>query len=57
MMIFIIEPEYNNLKVGEYLKGIKGYSTRNLRNADVYLNGKKVKLDKKIKKLNKIIFL
>ena len=55
MKKFIIEPEYNNLKVGEYLKGIKGYSTRNLRNADVYLNGKKVKLDKKIKKLNRLV--
>ncbi len=55
MKKFIIEPEYNNLKVGEYLKDIKGYSTRNLRNADIYLNNKKVKLDKKVKKLNRLV--
>ncbi|MCI6153056.1 RluA family pseudouridine synthase [Fusobacterium perfoetens] len=55
MKKFIIEPENNNLTVGEYLKNIKGYSTRNLRNADIYLNNKKVKLDKKIKKLNRLI--
>ncbi|NME36035.1 MULTISPECIES: RluA family pseudouridine synthase [Fusobacterium] len=55
MKKFIIEPENNNLTVGEYLKNIKGYSTRNLRNADIYLNNKKVKLDKKVKKLNRLL--
>lgn len=57
MKKFIIEPEHNNLTVGEYLKNIKGYSARNLRNADIYLNNKKVKLDKKVKKLNRLIIV
>ncbi|WP_300394508.1 RluA family pseudouridine synthase [Fusobacterium sp.] len=55
MKKFIIEPEYNNYKISEYLKDVKGYSTRGLRNSDVYLNGKKVRLDKKIKKLNRLV--
>lgn len=55
MKKFIIEPEYNNYKVGDYLKEVKGYSTRGLRNCDVYLNGKKVRMDKKIKKLNRLV--
>ena len=55
MKKFIIEPEYNNYKVSEYLKNIKGYSSRGLKNADIYLNGKKVRLDKKIKKLNRLV--
>lgn len=55
MKKFIIEAEYNNWKISDYLKQIKGYSTRGLRNADVYLNGKKVRLDKKIKKLNRLV--
>ena len=55
MKKFIIEPEYNNFKVSDYLKEIKGYSTRALKNAEIYLNGKKVRLDKKIKKLNRLV--
>lgn len=55
MKKFIVEPEYNNYKIKDYLKDIKGYSTRALRGADVYLNGKKVRVDKKIKKLNRLV--
>lgn len=55
MKKYIIEPEYNNYKISEYLKNIKGYSSRGLKNADIYLNGKKVRLDKKIKKLNRLV--
>lgn len=55
MKKFIIEPEYTNYKIADYLKQVKGYSTRALRNSDVYLNGKKVRLDKKIKKLNRLV--
>lgn len=55
MKKFIIEPEYTGYKAGDYLKEVKGYSTRGLRNADVYLNGKKIRLDKKIKKLNRLV--
>ena len=28
MKKFIIEPEYNNFKVSDYLKEVKGYSSR-----------------------------
>ncbi|MFK4786150.1 RluA family pseudouridine synthase [Fusobacterium sp. MFO224] len=55
MKKFIITKEYNNITVGHFLKEIIGYSTRNLRNSDVYLNGKKVKLKKKIKSKDKLI--
>lgn len=55
MRKFIIEPEYNNYKIKDYLKDIKGYSTRALRGATIYLNGKKVRVDKKIKKLNRLV--
>lgn len=55
MKKFIVEPEYNGYKIGTYLKEVKGYSTRGLKNTDIYLNGKKVRLDKVIKKLNRIV--
>lgn len=55
MKKFIVEPEYNGYKIGTYLKEVKGYSTRGLKNTDIYLNGKKVRLDKIIKKLNRIV--
>ncbi|MGL6119225.1 MAG: RluA family pseudouridine synthase, partial [Fusobacteriaceae bacterium] len=54
MQRFVVEEEYSQLKVGEYLTEIKNYSRRGLRNAEVYLNGKKVRLDKKMKKLTKL---
>lgn len=57
MKKFIIEPEYNNYQIRDYLKNIKGYSSRTLKKAEVYLNGKKVRLDKKIKKLNRLIVI
>lgn len=57
MKKFIVEPEYNNYKISDYLKNIKGYSSRGLKNAEIYLNGKKVRLDKKIKKLNRIVVI
>ncbi|WP_163470101.1 RluA family pseudouridine synthase [Fusobacterium sp. IOR10] len=49
MKKYIIDKEYNDVNVGFFLKDVIGYSTRNLRNSDIYLNGKKVKLKKKIK--------
>lgn len=54
MKKYIIEPEYNNFKVADYLKE-KGYSGRGLRNADIYLNKKKVKSNTKVKKLNRLV--
>ncbi|MGL6153881.1 MAG: RluA family pseudouridine synthase [Cetobacterium sp.] len=55
MKKFIIEPEYNNYTIGQYLKEVKGYSGRGIRNLEIYLNGKKVKASKKIKKLNRLL--
>ncbi|MGL6063711.1 MAG: RluA family pseudouridine synthase [Fusobacteriaceae bacterium] len=53
MQRFTVEPEYQGYIVGDYLTDIKNYSRRGLRNAEVYLNGKKVRLDKKMKNLKK----
>ncbi|MDP0489092.1 MAG: RluA family pseudouridine synthase [Fusobacterium sp. JB021] len=55
MKKFIIDKKYNDSTVGYFLKEVIGYSTRNLRNSDIYLNGKKVKLKKKIKTKDKLI--
>jgi 23S rRNA pseudouridine1911/1915/1917 synthase len=57
MKKYIVEPEYNNYKVNDYLKEVKGYSGRALRNVDIYLNKKKVKGNTKIKKLNRIVVI
>jgi len=51
----IIEPEYHGYKVGDYLKEVLGYSSRSMRKIDIYLNGKKVKPNKKVRKLNRIL--
>ncbi|MGL5099888.1 MAG: RluA family pseudouridine synthase [Fusobacteriaceae bacterium] len=58
MKRFLVEPEHNSMLVGAYLVEIHNYSRRGLRNAEVYLNGKKARLDKKMKNLknqNKIL--
>lgn len=49
MKKYIIDKKYNDLTVGFFLKDIIGYSTRNLRNSDIYLNGKKIRLKNQIK--------
>lgn len=54
MKRFTVEAEHGGMQVGDYLSDIVGYSRRGLRNAEVYLNGKKVRLDKKMKKLSKL---
>ena len=53
MQRFIVDPEHNNYLVGDYLTEVHNYSRRGLRNAEVYLNGKKIRLDKKMKNLKK----
>lgn len=53
MKRFIVPLEHNSMLVGDYLTEIENYSRRGLRNAEVYLNGKKVRLDKKMKNLKK----
>lgn len=55
MKKYIVDKKYNDATVGFFLKDIIGYSTRNLRNSDIYLNGKKVKLKKTIKFKDKLI--
>jgi len=51
----IIEPEYHGYKVGDYLKEVLGYSSRSMRKIDIFLNGKKVKPNKKVRKLNRLL--
>lgn len=55
MKKYIIEPEYHGYKVGDYLKEILGYSSRSMRKIDIFLNGKKVKPNKKVRKLNRVL--
>lgn len=55
MKKIIVEHEYDGYKIGDYLKEVHEYSSRRLRNVEVFLNGKKVKNNaKKIRKLNRI---
>lgn len=49
MKKFIIEPEFHNFKISQYLKE-KGYSGRGIRNVEVFLNGKRCKTSKLVKK-------
>lgn len=55
MKKIIIEPEYHGYKVGDYLKEVLGYSSRSMRKIDIFLNGKKVKPNKKVRKLNRLL--
>lgn len=49
MKKYIIEKEYKGYEVSQYLKEVHGYSSRGLRTADIYINSKKVRLDKKLR--------
>ncbi|MGL4868170.1 MAG: RluA family pseudouridine synthase, partial [Cetobacterium sp.] len=49
MKKFIVEAEFHNMKITQYLKE-KGYSGRGIRNVEVYLNGKRTKTTKQVKK-------
>ncbi len=55
MKKFIVEPEYDRYKISQYLTEAKGYSGRSIRKIEVYLNGKRVKPSKKIRKLNRLV--
>ena len=58
MKKYIVEYEYDGYEIGTYLKETKGYSSRGLRNLEIYLNGKRIKNNaKKIKKLNRIVII
>lgn len=49
---YIIEKEYSGITIKEYLKDIKGYSSRSMRTIEIFLNKKRVKIDKKVKYRN-----
>lgn len=49
MKRFVVEPEFHNMKISQYLRE-KGYSGRGIRNVEVYLNGKRTKTTKQVKK-------
>jgi len=52
----IVAPEYDKFSIGKYLKEVYGYSSRSLRNTEVYLNGKRVKnYSKIVRKLNRVL--
>ena len=51
-----IEDKFIGYEVGQYLKEEYGYSSRRLRNLEIYLNGKRLKNNsKKIKKNSKLL--
>ena len=50
MKRFKIEKEHYGYKISEYLREIQNYSGRSLRNIEVFLDGKKVRITKKIRK-------
>ena len=43
MKKYIVEHEFDGYEIGTYLKETKGYSSRGLRNLEIYLNGKRIK--------------
>lgn len=49
MKKFVVESEFHNMKISQYLRE-KGYSGRGIRNVEVYLNGKRIKTTKQVKK-------
>lgn len=58
MKKYIVEHEFDGYEIGTYLKEAKGFSSRGLRNLEIYLNGKRIKNNaKKIKKLNRIVIV
>ena len=50
MKRFKIEKEHYGYKISEYLREIQNYSGRGLRNIEIFLDGKKVRATKKIRK-------
>lgn len=48
MKKFKIEKEHQRMKISQYLREIQNYSGRSLRNVQVFLNGKQVRLTKKL---------
>ena len=48
MKKFRIEKEHQRMKISQYLREVQNYSERSLRNVEVFLNGKQVRLTKKL---------
>ena len=48
MKKFRIEKEHQRMKNSQYLREVQNYSGRSLRNVEVFLNGKQVRLTKKL---------
>ena len=48
MKKFRIEKEHQRMKISQYLREVQNYSWRSLRNVEVFLNGKQVRLTKKL---------
>ena len=48
MKKFRIEKEHQRMKISQYLREVQNYSGRSLRNVEVFLNGKQVRLTKKL---------
>ena len=44
MKKYIVEHEFDGYEIGTYLKETKGFSSRGLRNLEIYLNGKRIKI-------------
>ena len=55
MKKFIIAPEHAGFKISHYLTSVHGYSGRSMRNIEVFLDGKRVKTTKKVRKLNRLL--
>ena len=48
MKKFRIEKKHQRMKISQYLREVQNYSGRSLRNVEVFLNGKQVRLTKKL---------
>ena len=48
MKKFRIEKEHQRMKISQYFREVQNYSGRSLRNVEVFLNGKQVRLTKKL---------
>lgn len=55
MKKYIVDPEHHGYKIKDYLKEVHGYSGRSMKKIDIFLNGKKVRLDKKVRKLSRVL--
>jgi len=55
MRKFYIEKEYKGYTASKYLTEVQEYSSRSIRAIDIYLDGKKIKPNKKLRPYNKLL--